>query len=62
MAYIDYTSNDNTISLDKYIQEKIRMIKKDFCIPMTDEQIAHMQELKSEIAVDNYAQDIIFNR
>jgi hypothetical protein len=36
------------------------MIKKDFCIPMTDEQVAHMQALKNEIQVDNYAQDIIF--
>ena len=60
MAYIDYTSSESTISLDKYIKEKIRMLKKDFCIPMTDEQIAHMQELKSEIQVDNYAQDLIF--
>lgn len=62
MAYIDYTSNDSTISLDKYIKEKIRMLKKDFMIKLTPEQIAHIRELKNEIQVDNYAHDLIFNR
>jgi hypothetical protein len=54
--------SEKQLTLKQYIREKIRMLRKDFCIDLTDEQIAHMRSLKSEIAVDNYAHDLIFNR
>lgn len=62
--YIDYTTENrcNDMPLPQYIKAKLKMIQKEFMIKMTAEQIAHMQSLKSEIAVDNYAHDLIFNR
>ena len=54
--------SEQQVTLKQYVKEKIRMLKKDFMIKMTDEQIAHMKSLKNEIQVDNYAHDLIFNR
>lgn len=54
--------SEQQVTLKQYIKEKIRMLKKDFFIKLTDEQIAHMKSLKNEIQVDNYAHDLIFNR
>ena len=54
--------SEQQVTLKQYIREKVRMLRKDFCIDLTDEQIAHMKSLKNEIQVDNYAHDLIFNR
>ncbi len=41
-----------------YIKEKIKMLRKDFHIRLTDEEIAHIHSLETEIAVDNYCHDL----
>lgn len=45
--------------LKTYIKKKIEMLEKDFCIRLTNTQIRHFYELKTEIAVDNYAIQVI---
>ena len=50
------------VSIKAYIKEKIRMLKEDFYLRLTDEEIAHMKSLKREIDVDHYAWDIINNK
>lgn len=45
-----------------YINDKIRMLKKHFYIKLTDEEIAHMESLTTEISVDNYAHKLIMTR
>lgn len=49
---------EKELTLDEYMEEKIILIR-DFGIYLTDEQTAHIKSLKSEIAVDNFARDIL---
>lgn len=44
--------------MKEYIKEKISVLK-DFGIILTDEQLKHIRSLKTEIAVDNFAHDIL---
>lgn len=50
------------VPLPQYIKEKIKMLDRDFLIRLTSEDIKHFNELKSEIAVDNFAMQLILNR
>lgn len=52
----------NTMPLWQYIQEKLFMLQDEFKFALDASEIKHMMELKSEIAVDNYAHSIMMNR
>lgn len=60
----DYTTENrcNSMSLEDYIAAKLRILHRDFKLDLDPEEILHMQSLKSEIAVDNYARDLISKR
>lgn len=45
-----------------YISEKIRMLEGGFRIWITPEEKAHFYQLETEIAVDNYAHDILIKK
>lgn len=45
-----------------YVKEKIRMLKKEFCIPVTSEEKEHFYSLKNEIQVDNYVKTLIMKK
>lgn len=47
--------------MDEYIIEKIDVLKQ-LGIMLTKRQIEHMKSLSSEIAIDNYAHDLIMKR
>lgn len=49
------------VPLPIYKREKIRMLTKDFCIKMSAEEKAHLNELPDEVSVDKYAREM-FNR
>ena len=49
---------DETMDINTYIKHKIKILKQ-LCIRLTNEQLEHMLSLKTEIAVDNYAHDLI---
>ena len=46
-------------TLKAYVKEKIKILERDFCIRLTPEDIRHFNELKTEIAVDNFALSLI---
>ena len=48
----------NELTLEEYIKEKIRVFDQ-LHIQLTPQQIEHMRSLNSEIAIDNYAHDLI---
>ena len=48
------------VSLDSYKRHKIRMLKRQFYVRMTDEQEEYLNSLQSEIAVDNYARSLMY--
>lgn len=50
------------VSLKEYRKMKIKMLKKDFCINLTDEEIAHANTLKTEAALDQFCLGILNNR
>lgn len=52
---------ENKISTKAYIKEKIKMLTdpRGFALKLTDEEVQHFNELKTEIAVDNFARKII---
>ena len=47
-----------SVRLSDYVDEKIEVFRQ-LCIPLTPEEIRHMRTLGSEIAIDNYARDLI---
>lgn len=47
------------MTLNEYINEKLKMLNKDFKIKPSMEEKAHMYELTSEISVDNYAHTLL---
>lgn len=50
---------DNTTDLAQYAKEKIRLLRRDFHVPLTEKEINHISALKSDIAIDNYARGLI---
>lgn len=52
--------NTRKQSLKSYRKMKLKMLK-EFYIQLTDEQLAHMNELKTEIAIDNFCISLIRN-
>lgn len=47
-------------SLESYKRHKIRMLKRQFYVRITDEQEEYLNSLQSEIAVDNYARSLMY--
>jgi len=50
--------NNDHMNINTYKKMKVRMIEKDFMITLTQEQKDHINELQSEIAIDNYCRKI----
>ena len=50
------------MSIKSYIKEKIKMLRKEFYMNLTESELAHFYELKTEIAVDNYVQDLFVKK
>ena len=51
---------EKKMSLESYKKAKIRMLKKEFCIQLTEEQEEHINSLQSEIAIDNYVRGLFW--
>ena len=49
------------VDMKKLVEDKIKMLQKDFLINPTDEEIAHIKELKTEQQVETYVRIIINN-
>lgn len=52
---------DKNISIDAYRNLKIKLLERDFKIDVTDNEKEHLNNLQSEIAIDNYCRKIISN-
>ena len=58
MGRYEKTGRYHKPALKAYVREKIKVLK-ELNITLTDGQIKHIQSLKSELQVDNYAHDLI---
>lgn len=49
------------MNLDEIIEKQLELLS-DFCVQVTDEDIEHMRNLPTEIAIENYARTLIIHR
>lgn len=59
MQDIGYVTRPLTIK--DYRKMKIKMLKKEFCFPLTKEECDHINNLETEIAIDNYCR-VLYNK
>ena len=52
---------DKNVSVNTYRKLKLKLLRKEFQIDVTPEEENHLNELQSEIAIDNYCRKIINN-
>lgn len=50
------------ITPEKYIKSKLKILSRDFYIEATEEEIAHLKTLKTQISIDNAILGIINRR
>lgn len=46
---------------EKYVKAKLKILRRDFYIEPTEEEIKHLNELKTQISIDNAILAIINN-
>ena len=51
----------STMSIDEYKEEKLEVFE-GFKVVLDDDELAHFNELTTEIAIDNFARDVINRR
>jgi len=57
-----HTEANNNRHLKEYIEYKIKILKKDFCLNLTDDEVSHFYTLTGAHAVDKYARDLIMEK
>ena len=50
------------MTIEKYIKAKIKFLEKQFCMRLSETEIDHFYELKTETEVDNYAHDLFMTK
>ena len=53
---------EENMSVEEYIEQKIKMLKNEFCLRLTFEDIEHFNSLKTKSAVDQYAHKLFVER
>ena len=53
------SSIHKSVSLRQYKKEKIQMLQRDFCIKLSEEDIAHANTLTTEVQLDKWALGIL---
>lgn len=61
MIYEIEPLRQRNMSLKEYRKKKTKMLERDFCIRLTQEDIDHMNELKNEIQIDQFCISLIMN-
>jgi hypothetical protein len=54
--------NNMQMSLKSYRKAKIKMLEKEFMIPLKPEEKEHFETLQTEVAIDRYSRTIISSR
>lgn len=55
-------TTERKMSIKTYRKAKIKMLEKDFKIPLTADEKAHFNTLETEAAIDRYARTILHSR
>lgn len=51
--------NERKMSLKQYRKTKLKILKNDFRITLTDEELAHAETLTTEIQIDQFCLGIL---
>jgi hypothetical protein len=64
MSYFDntHTKPIRTMTLSQYRKMKLKILKRDFKIDLTEEELAHAETLKTEAAINQFCMGILNNR
>ena len=60
--YIESARMPKNASIKTYRKHKIKILSRDFCIRLTDEEIERINNLETEIAIDQCCLGIINKR
>lgn len=50
---------EKSVSLPQYKKNKIKMLQRDFCLKLTEEEIETINSLESETEIDRYARELM---
>lgn len=56
--FMQQPNEEEKVDMETYIKDKIKMLRKEFHIRLTESEIQHMKSLKTEIAVDNFCRSL----
>lgn len=56
------TTRVHTMSFKQYKKMKLKALKNDFCVTLTEEELKHADTLKTEAAVDQFCIGILNKR
>ena len=61
MSYDPYINSHSPIfkTPEKYIEQKLKILKRDFYITPTETELEHLDTLKTQIEIDNAVLSII---
>lgn len=61
MNYDPYINSHSPIfrTPEQYIEQKLKILKRDFCVTATEAEVAHLNTLKTQIEIDNAVLSII---
>lgn len=54
--------NNMQMSIPRYRKAKIKMLEKEFMIPLKPDEKKHFEALETEAAIDRYARTILQSR
>ena len=50
------------MSFSSYKKMKLKMLRRDFCVMLTDEELEHAESLQNEIQVDQFCLGVLNSR
>lgn len=62
VPYVESAVPKKTVSLKAYRKQKIKILERDFCIRLTEEEIERINKLTTEIQIDQFCLGIINKR
>lgn len=57
MSWVPYVESEKpkrNASLNTYRKQKLRILERDFCIRLTEEEVNHANSLKTEAQIDQF--------
>ena len=60
--YVESVGIPKTANINTYRKAKIKMLQRDFCIKLTEEELKHVNALATEIKIDQFCLGMINKR